>query len=63
MDGTLAENPKSTKKTTYSSSGDSGLGKWMKEDQGKLTTLSSTKLDIVDLTSSKDGTYRYLSLL
>ncbi|BDD60881.1 hypothetical protein MAP00_005971 [Monascus purpureus] len=57
MDGTLAENPKSTKKTAYSSSGDSGLGKWMKEGHGKLNTLSSTKLDIVDLTSSKDDTH------
>jgi hypothetical protein len=49
----LEEQPNMTK-PPISISGDSGLGKWMKEEEGK-STPSSTAPDVVDLTAGMSG--------
>lgn len=57
------EDAKSVTRAAFSAPGDSGLGKWMKEGQGKLDTSSPATLDIVDLTNSKDGKFSYFTVL
>lgn len=42
-------------KADFTATGDSQLGKWMKDGQRKLDNLPPASLDVVDLTNSRDG--------